>query len=677
MNKHKASLLFLSIAVLYFIVASWHTTILQPPHSIHKWRQTDNLSFALNYYKGGMNFFCPENHILNSDDFTTGFACPGELPLTYYVTAIIYHITGPKDYIMRILHTLIFFGGMWYFHKTCRLLLKDIFWSVALPFLVFVSPLLFFYGSNYVIDTVSLSFVFAGIYYLVVHTLTKTKKSIVVSLILLTMAALFKITSLVILGAAIFLWLSDKLISYRRQGKENLISYKAFPWVVLVSFTIIVAWVLFAMHYNKQHQAEYYTTYTITIWSLSAESIKNIWYSFINNWGKVFLSPWLIVLMVCQLLILVMKQKKYNYTLKTLTFFSAILPLSVFMLFYYKILHHDYYFITSWVFLAMLSLTVMHGIKENSEKLFKSVPIKIVLVLLIILNANYSQKVFAHKYYKNPANYEQKEMYQINSWLKDNGVSPDDRIIYLPGYNPFALYFMDRQGWTQYTTDWFFDDNFDSVIPYLMERGADYLMVYDFENIIQMEDIQPYTKHCAGIFRNKVFLFKLPAEKENFSIIPPALHDSVFIDFETTDSSDIFDNKTTTFRLKRPVTLNNEKSYSGNKAIGLGTEHLYDLNIRINNVNPGDVFHINAMRLSEDNKGTIVLQADSLQKFYHSHIDLEDEANAWVQVEKKVVIPENFQDSTLSMYLYYSGKKRAWFDDVSVKHFKGYSYRLE
>lgn len=624
-----------------------------------------------------MNFFRPENHILNSDDFTTGYSCPAELPLTYYATAIIYHFTGQKDFILRIIHTIIFFMGMWYFHKTCYLLLKDIFWSVAIPFLVYVSPLLFFYGNNYVIDTVSLSFAFAGIYYLILHTLTKTKKSIIASLALLTLAALFKITSLVILGAAIFLWLSDKLQKYRKSGRENRINHRAFPFMALISLTIIGAWVLFAMHYNNLHQAEYYTTYTISIWSLSPESIGRIWNSFINNWGKVFLSPWLMVLMVSQLLVLIMRPKKFDHTLKTLTVFSAITPLAIFGLFYYKILHHDYYFITSWIFLGMLMVTVMHGIREHHQIIFRALPLKVALVLLIVLNANYSQKVFAAKYYRTPENYKQKELYEIKSWLSNKGVNPDDRILFLPGYNPFGLYFMDIKGWTQYTTDRFFDDNFDSVIRYLTDRGADYLMVYDFENIIQMEDIQPYTKHCAGIFQDKVFLFKLPAEKENFSIIPPALHDSVFIDFETTDSSDIFDNKATGFRLKRPVTLNNEKSYSGNKAIGLSTEQMYDLNIRINNVNPGDVFHINAMRLSEDNKGTIVLQADSLQKFYHSHIDVKDKANAWAQVEKKVVIPENFPDSTLSMYLYYNGKKRAWFDDVSVKHFKGYSYEME
>ena len=99
-----------------------------------------------------MKFFQPEVHNLVSDGRTSGYAV-GECPLFYYFIAGLYKIFGQHDLIYRLVNTLLFFLGLFALYKMLEQWLGDSFWSMAVPVLLFTSPVVVYYANNYLTDT--------------------------------------------------------------------------------------------------------------------------------------------------------------------------------------------------------------------------------------------------------------------------------------------------------------------------------------------------------------------------------------------------------------------------------------------------------------------------------------------------------------------------------------------
>ena len=106
-NKH-AKILFIVLLFAVSFLYKYHQIAFKRPQSIHKWRQSDCASLALNYYQGGMKFFQPETHNLTSDGGTSGKCSTSEIPLLYYSVAVLYKIFGYHDWVYRIFNTLLF-----------------------------------------------------------------------------------------------------------------------------------------------------------------------------------------------------------------------------------------------------------------------------------------------------------------------------------------------------------------------------------------------------------------------------------------------------------------------------------------------------------------------------------------------------------------------------------------
>ncbi|HBO76234.1 MAG: hypothetical protein A2W97_11745 [Bacteroidetes bacterium GWE2_40_63] len=91
MKKHLPSLIFILLLVAIGFMYRYHQTLFYQPQSVHKWRQSDCASIALNYYQGGMHFFQPETHNLTSDGGITGKAFTSEVPFLYFGVALLYN----------------------------------------------------------------------------------------------------------------------------------------------------------------------------------------------------------------------------------------------------------------------------------------------------------------------------------------------------------------------------------------------------------------------------------------------------------------------------------------------------------------------------------------------------------------------------------------------------------
>ena len=196
MNFKKPQLLFILILFLVALFFGYQQIIFNRPQSIHKWRQADAASLALNYYQNGMHFFAPEVNNLTSDGGTSGKCMTSEVPILYYSTAILYKVFGYHDFLFRLLNTLLFFFGLFYLFKTIFLLSKDTFWSIALTLLIFSSPVLVYYGNNYLSNSTAFAFTLVGWYFFIRFLMEKQRRLFYISLVIFFCAAMFKVTAL-------------------------------------------------------------------------------------------------------------------------------------------------------------------------------------------------------------------------------------------------------------------------------------------------------------------------------------------------------------------------------------------------------------------------------------------------------------------------------------------------
>ena len=112
LQKTNDFLLFLFICLVSAILFSYPYLINLPPQTLHLWRQSDCLAFALNYYDG-QEFFQPRVYNFLND---SGL-CAGECPLIYYTVGKIWQLTGVQYWIFKCIQLLIFYTGAWALFK--------------------------------------------------------------------------------------------------------------------------------------------------------------------------------------------------------------------------------------------------------------------------------------------------------------------------------------------------------------------------------------------------------------------------------------------------------------------------------------------------------------------------------------------------------------------------------
>jgi len=111
---------------------------------------------CLNYYQGGMKFFKPET-ITYFGSGTTGQCCTSEIQF-YYTVALLYQAFGYHDSIYRIFNTLLFLPGLFYLFRLLNTCLMIFFANKTLSLLLFTSPVLVYYGNNYLSNSSAWAF---------------------------------------------------------------------------------------------------------------------------------------------------------------------------------------------------------------------------------------------------------------------------------------------------------------------------------------------------------------------------------------------------------------------------------------------------------------------------------------------------------------------------------------
>jgi len=451
-----ASIIFFILLTAAALSYHYNAIIFSPPQSIHRWRQTDGASVALNYYQHGMRFFKPETHALTSDGGTTGYSA-GEFPLLYYFMASLYKIFGPHDSVFRISNMLLFFSGLYALFRLSWHLTKDIFHAGVIPVMIFTSPVSAYYGCNFLPDTAALALTFWGWLFYIKNENNSINKElnpgktavisreiprVLLPVLFFTLAGLLKVTMSISLVTVLLIKL------YRCLNPEKSKSTGLATIFPAIGLLLISAWYIYAINYNKIHESNTFLTSIRPWWLFDKPSRKELTAFILERNFHLYFSKSIMAFLSLCLIIVIIKGRTL------LSGYYAVVMLMVTGSFFYinlwyaQFQYHDYYFIVVLSSLGLMLAGAMSVIKKAYPGIFNSVIFKAALIALIVFNVIHAREEVSLRYYgwKREAPVFE-EYFDIKPYLETINIKSDDRVISIPdGTNCYTLYMMNRAG---------------------------------------------------------------------------------------------------------------------------------------------------------------------------------------------------------------------------------------
>ena len=500
------NLMFFVLLLIISLIYEYPKIALYRPQSVHNWRQSDCTSLALNYYQNGMKFFHPEVHPLISNNLTTNEAATSEIPFLYFFVALLYKIFGYHDYIYRILNTLIFFAGIYSLFRILCKLKSNLVWCLTFSLIFFASPVLVYYGNNFLTDITAFSFSLLAWNFFISYYQKLQKRYYWISMGFFFLAMSMKISAGISVVALFCIYILDafSILRFNENGKLFPQRFlQLLPFIII--FLVTGAWAYYARTYNMKNGCGYFSTTIYPIWKMSelslSETIDTIRVMWLNQYfHKVTLLFFAAIFIIT--LLFIRKANKFLITLQLIIFTGAILY-SLLWFDTYK--NHDYYLINLYILLVVTSITFIDLTNRIFPKITSNIVLLVILISFLAYNVDHTRKQIHDRYTGWWTEYPKfKDFHTITPYLRSIGITRHDTVISIPDKSHHTLYLMNQPGWTQN-----FMQNLDSAgIAKSIQRGADYLIVASTEDINSNAFIKPFISDTFGYY-NKVRVFKL------------------------------------------------------------------------------------------------------------------------------------------------------------------------
>ena len=462
---------------------------LKLPYGMHQWRQCDAYSLALNYFEEGRGLLEPAMHFIHG---TSSGEAVGEFTGTYWLNAQLWKVVGLHPWTMRWMHLLLWLAGLvsLYFLGREWIGKRSSAWAVSM---VMVSPLMAFYGANYLVNGAALGLVYMGWWWSYRYFMGGRSMDVIVATASLTFALLFRPTlaiGLIPLGLAFF----------KAKQKPQWIGMLSIPLAIAVS------WVFWSQAYNSRMESVYFLTTIRPIWDAIDPSAT--WKSFtelmLPQWYHGYIR-WSLF-MGCLVALFVMGRHlklTVNSRRSYLGFSSVLLCLSLvvyFFLWFSNLDVHDYYLIE----FQLAVPVVLAWLLYRPEEWLHSMRIRKVLVAIVLPSLLLFQAVEAglrtrmkHTAPKGwlseqfiPAR--ERDIWSWFHWdydrrlgsiegmgehLSSLGIGRTDRVISVPDPSPnITLSLMDVRGFTDLYDDGLSGD--ERIAAYVLQ-GANVLVCND------------------------------------------------------------------------------------------------------------------------------------------------------------------------------------------------------
>jgi Dolichyl-phosphate-mannose-protein mannosyltransferase len=520
-NKRVKFFLFLAVFLTLFYSYELNRRTNYPPQSVHCWRQADGTAQALNYYQNNLQFWKPGvlNVIANNHHTV------GEFPIFYWLSAVLYKIFGVQEWILKSIHLLVFFIGIYHLFKLSDVLLQNTLAALAIALLPFTTPVVAFYSLNFLPNVPALGLAFSGWYYFYKYVKDSKLKDWYICTSIFLLIALLKPTVLIGWIAIMVLYKIDLLRSYFFKNEPPLFKQK---WKMLPSFFLIIiaiiAWRVWSNHYNIAAGSKFFFLDTIMpIWDMDATFRASItgWLTHDGLPIHVFTKTSLQILAAILVLnfILIQKQNKILFSILILNLLGVI---AVILLWYQQLMVHDYYYIEWMVVPTSMIICLFYVFKQfNNKHLYHL--LTVLMCCFLIKNFWHTKKEIFHRYdrngdFYNGYNYSLFKTPELQLFFKGLGISERDTVLSAPDVSPNAsLYWMRLRGFTNWNTTL---DRYKSLTPYkghitsryvddiIKNHGCKYLILSNLK-CQEADTLRPYRNDLLGVFDSSVYVYRL------------------------------------------------------------------------------------------------------------------------------------------------------------------------
>ena len=470
--KNYGNIIFFAILILLFFLLDFHHILFLRPQGIHFIRQTDSLSFVVNYYKNGMDFFEPQ--VFNLNSINGKAAC--EFPILYYITALFYKIFGEHEFFLRLITITIVSSGLFFLFKLLEKLLKSTAYALIFTFLFFSSTVFLYYTNNFLPDASALGFTFIGWYFFYDFLPDRdNKKSLITGFLFFTLSSLLKVTYFINPAAAILTLAAcdfSKKTNVKQFVKKNFLILSLFG----ISIIILTGWNLFAILYNKANHDNYFLVSAKPIFEMNTEGIKETWGNITGYWYTRYYSNDTFNALFFIIIAGFVFIKRSNRTIFKTTLFLTAGSLIFFLLFFAQFKDHDYYFLTLIPAIVFLTVNSFVALQNRFPKIINNYITGIILLILVVISMNYAKEKLAERYdnkrvdiFSDIGNV----LSGADKELDSLEISPESKFIIFTDKTPNGgLYFIRRPGWSIPGDS---EKNLKDLEKHI-RQGADYLL---------------------------------------------------------------------------------------------------------------------------------------------------------------------------------------------------------
>ena len=511
-NKTAYIIFFVMISV-QMLCYNYIDYIQMEPRSLHSWRQSDCLSFALNFYNGQTTFAAPG---VNNLGITGDGKIASDFPIIQYLVAQIWMVTGVSTPIFRLFDLFFLVVGLLYIYKLYCYWFKDKNWlALVMTGIIFTSTILAYYGPTSLSDIQALGLSCAAFYYFILWLDKKKKLDLGIALFLFAFAGLLKMSSAFIFAIALS-YLLVRILFGNKEDKKGLLTFYTFV-VLLLPFLPWIAWYSHVHHYNQVHPNEFFLIGILPIWKLTHDQIN---YTIARLLGE--LMPF--ALNIAVLFVLFIALGAWFLTgiksFFTETYLRLLLPLLAFLsyiiLFFEVFTVHDYYLLNMMPILVIVLGLLIKYILEHQNSFFDHAAVQVSLVLLLILLTHQTGVITrgrielkdwgyapvamtAEKYdFLKWNSYYDRSRYEVIEIIKEEelaglGIGKSQKVMCLGDHTiNRSLYLIDRLGYTS------FNVNIDKAEEFIRTRKSqgliDYLILIE-PDWLSKESLVPFLKN--------------------------------------------------------------------------------------------------------------------------------------------------------------------------------------
>ena len=668
------------------LVYNYQEIIFKRPQSVHYWRQADCASLALNYYQNGMDFLNPQTHNLTSANGTSGNASPSETPLLYYTAAALYHLFGYHEYIYRLLNTLLFFTGLYYLFRLFSNVLKSQFWSTVLPLLFFTSPVLVYYGNNFLSNTTALSMVMIGWYHFHSYYKDRKPRSFYMAMVFFFLAGCFKITGLLSLFAllGLFVWERIPALNTQSSGKIFTSGWKSLlPFLGI--FGIIGLWTWYSIGYNAQYDSKYFSTVAFPIWDMDREAIQYVIDKVTGLWMTQYFHGIVLGFLSILMVFMVVFNKDHDRLWVRTSLLLIAGTVAYVLLQFYTLGDHDYYTINLYILPVIILLGSADYMVKKRVAWMKSIGVRAAFLGLLAVSVLHAKAKVDERYQGWWNEYEmKKDLHEITPYLRSIGISSSDRVISIPDPSHLTLYLMNQTGWTEYKDmrlhqeEPYHYNSDEESIRQCVDNGARYLVLNGINQLIEKPYLKYFAQNLIGTYNN-VLVFDLVNMEPNFTLKKRVVKERMFFDVENhLNYLDSFRSNLGISILDENLQITDELAYSGQLSAELNTKNPFGFTVLFKEVHYGESFTIRVQRrMDAKNKAGIVAASPTLNTFYYQDYKvLPSQKEDWEKLEMNVFIDRSMDGHELKVYVYNPGESPTYFDDMEILWYLPFEYEV-